>query len=206
MPPNLGTRERRRIRRKAHRGVTATVGTNPMQTITLTKGQVAIVDDDDLGWLTQFNWCAFWSESAHTYRPVRGYRVQGKTKTVYMHRAILAHSTGRELATEEHVDHINHNGLDNRKTNLRLASNRENHYNMKKPRGCMSRFKGVVWCKRRQRWDAYIHDGPILANGLRKRRYIGTFVTELEAAGAYDAAAIAAFGQFALLNLRDPKQ
>lgn len=90
------------------------------------------------------------------------------------------------------VDHVNRNGLDNQRNNLRAASRVQNSGNRPKVRGT-SRFKGVYWEKRLQKWCAGIAAGG-------KHKHLGVFVTEAEAAQAYDKAAIAAFGKFAWLN------
>lgn len=92
------------------------------------------------------------------------------------------------------VDHINGNGLDNRRVNLRLATTVQNHWNMRKRLArCSSRFKGVYFDSRRMKWGAQI--------GVHGRHImLGRFGSEVEAAVAYNAAAIEHFGEFALVN------
>lgn len=97
---------------------------------------------------------------------------------------------------DEAVDHANMNVLDNRSTNLRIASKSQNGANRGPDRrraGRTSRYKGVCWYSPRSKWAAYIH-----VNG--KTRYLGRFNSEEEAAAAYDAAALEAWGEFARLN------
>lgn len=107
-------------------------------------------------------------------------------KSVYMHR-LLAGAKGLE------VDHINSDGLDNRRSNLRLATRQQNSAN-KPALGGTSVYKGV--CKantKSPRWRAWVMSH-------KKSLYLGSFKTEIEAAKAYDVAAKREFGAFAILN------
>jgi hypothetical protein len=94
------------------------------------------------------------------------------------------------------VDHIDHDGLNDRRSNLRICTQRQNLYNSR-PKGRSSRFKGVCWDKARQRWVVYIRYGG-------RNRFIGQFADEIEAAKAYDRAAASLFGEYAYLNF--PKE
>jgi len=92
------------------------------------------------------------------------------------------------------IDHINHNGLDNRKANLRPATRTQNIWHRKKfKRPSRSQYKGIDWSKTQKKWRARIR-----VNG--KRIYLGSFDNELEAAKAYDEAAKRYHGEFASLN------
>ena len=91
------------------------------------------------------------------------------------------------------VDHINHNGLDNRRENLRLANQSLNNGNQRPRSGGSSKFKGVCWHKRGQKWQATIAFNS-------KRRGLGLFESEIDAAKAYDRAAREQWGEFALTN------
>ena len=91
------------------------------------------------------------------------------------------------------IDHINGNGLDNRKVNLRLCNSSQNQRNARKRKSGTSRFKGVDWHKESKKWRA-----RICVN--RKRIHIGRYKSEFEAAQAYDKKAIELFGEFASLN------
>lgn len=91
------------------------------------------------------------------------------------------------------VDHINDDGLDNRKANLRTCTNQENLRNRRKNRKGSSRYRGVHWAKKENRWC-----GRVAING--KRIYCGFFSSEDDAAKAVDATAIELYGRFARLN------
>lgn len=110
-------------------------------------------------------------------------KVQSK---VYLHRHIMCSPEGMV------VDHINRNGLDNRKANLRICSQSENLANAR-GRGGHSNYKGVTWFKPANLWMAQIR-----VQGEHK--YLGYFKEEEEAARAYDKAALEHFGEFARLN------
>jgi hypothetical protein len=103
-----------------------------------------------------------------------------------LHRFILDAPSALE------VDHINGNGLDCRRSNLRLATHKQNLRNQAAHSGT-SRYKGVSWNRQRNGWDA-----QICLNG--KNRYLGRFRTEVEAAKAYNEGARLHFGEFARLN------
>ncbi len=109
-------------------------------------------------------------------------------RTIYLHREIVGAEPGVE------VDHRDGDGLNNRRANLRVTTHRLNLANQRtQQRPKSSRFKGVSFYKRDGRWEASIKvDG-------RKRR-LGCFDDEIEAAKAYNAAALAAWGEFARLN------
>lgn len=90
------------------------------------------------------------------------------------------------------IDHINHNGLDNRKCNLRIVTNRQNHMNSRSFKGT-SKYKGIYWHKATTKWCSRIMF-------MREIIYLGEFNNEEEAAKMYDKKAIELFGNFAKLN------
>ncbi len=156
-----------------------------MKEIPLTQGKVALVDDADYPELSKYKWCAQHTE-ARWYAIRFDVGRMGRCR-IPMHRAILNAPSGLE------VDHRNHNGLDNRRANLRLATKAENQRNRNKPATNTSGYKGVSWHKGHNRWQAQIrHDG--------RARFLGYFDTPEQAARAYDSAAIETFGEFALPN------
>ncbi len=158
--------------------------------IALTKGQVAIVDGEDYEWLSKWKWHAILSHSG--YRAMRSCRcsLTGKHRGVLMHRQIVACLHGLQ------VDHINNNTLDNRRENLRVCNSRQNHQNRKKGYGT-SKYKGVLLPPKYKSYKARITaDGKIIELGYHKN--------EIDAAKAYDRAAIEYFGEFANTNF--PKE
>ena len=161
----------------------------PFRRIPLTQGQYAIVDPEDYEPLSKHKWHAV--KSKNTFYAVRRIHIgKNKWKHIKMHREIL------DPPDHLYVDHINHNGLDNRKANLRTATHRQNSYNRinfrKNP---SSKYKGVSWKKRTKKWNVQIsYDG--------KSKAIGSFDNESDAAKAYDEAAKKYHKEFAVLNFQ----
>jgi hypothetical protein len=154
--------------------------------IPLTKGQFTIVDAEDFEKLSGYKWYVI--RKGRTFYAERADRGGRKKRNIPMHRQILDEPAGKC------IDHINHNGLDNRRANLRIVTQEQNNWNNRKYRGNFSsRYKGVSWVKRNGRWLAkivYKH----------KNIYIGYFDDEASAAKAYDAKARELFGEYAALN------
>jgi hypothetical protein len=157
--------------------------------IPLSQGAVATVDAEDFEYLNQWKW-HFQKKSGYAIRTQYLGVVDGKgvKKKILMHRVIMNTPDGMD------TDHINGNGLDNRRGNLRVCAHRENMKNMRAHKDALSKYKGVGWRKNRSRWQA-----TIMTDGRLK--YIGAFETEIQAAEAYNAAALKYHGQFAKLNI-----
>lgn len=156
-----------------------------MKEIPLTKNMTAIVDDEDFESISKFKWCY-----DHTGYAVRTFGPRKKQKKVSMHREIMNADFGVIC------DHINGNKLDNRRENLRKCSARQNSQNRKKRKDAHgSLFKGVSV---RMMARGKVFSARIKIGKLNKR--LGSFQSEIDAALAYNSAAIAAWGEFAKLN------
>ncbi len=156
-----------------------------MAEIALTRGYVAIVDEADLELVGSHKW------SAHS----SGYAVRMESgRMVYMHRLIM-NATGAV-----YVDHINGDVRDNRRSNLRLCSGNQSAMNRGKvKRSTSSRYKGVWYQSKTMRWHAHIRI-PVPGKGRGRRKFLGSFGSEIEAARAYNEAALMYHGTFARLN------
>lgn len=160
-----------------------------MKQIPLTQGQFALVDDEDFEELNKFKWQA--NKSLHTYYAVRSFTIsKNKRIDIKMHRQILGLTNGKIKC-----DHIDLNGLNNQRYNLREATHIQNMMNRKSKINSTSQYKGVRWKKDSEKWVAAIY-----AKG--KQMHLGYFTDEIEAAKAYDEMAKLHFGEFAWLNFK----
>jgi hypothetical protein len=155
-----------------------------MKEISLTRGKVAIVDEEDFDLLNVRHWRVINFEKSNTYAAT----VINK-KIVFMHRLLMKNNDTML------VDHINGNGLDNRKTNLRYCTHSQNMRNRKLSYNSSTGFKGVHNCSNGR------YRVQITFNN--KRISIGRFDDILFAAKAYDDTARKLFGEFAKLNFTE---
>lgn len=157
--------------------------------IAIGKGFFALVDDSDYEWLNQWKW-RLTNTGYAVRRQWLGRDESGgcHEKLIRMHRLIVA------APPELEVDHIDGNKLNNQRSNLRLATSQQNNFNfpIRKDKR-HSRYKGVS-----RVWDGKKFRSHISING--KTKHLGCFTDEVEAAKAYDAAAVELFGEYARLN------
>ena len=159
-----------------------------MKEINLTQGKVTLVDDDDFDYLSQFNWCAIKTKyTCYAVRQIKDIHGNCRQRHIWMHREII--STPSELV----CDHVDHDGLNNQKSNLRNCSVGENNRNVGK--SYKVNYIGVTYNR-----GKYIN-ANITVKGKTVR--LGTFKTEVAAAIAYDEAAKKHHGEFANLNFKE---
>lgn len=159
-----------------------------MKEINLTEGFKTIVDDDMYEYLNQWKW-RYMGKYA-----VRGCRIAGKYKTIWMHREILAITDKNKFA-----DHIDGDTLNNRLSNLRIADKHQNGCNRGLQCNNTSGYKGVSWYGIRNKWRVRIK-----VRG--KQILVGFFADIIDAAKAYNKAAYDYHGQFAKLNIIEASQ
>ena len=157
--------------------------------IPLTQGQVALVDAADFEWLNQWKWYALWDGGTKSFYATRKTSCGGSRTCVLMHREILGLHRGDGLQG----DHINHATLDNRRSNLRIATDQQNKRNRRKQSNNVSGYKGVSWFKTRNKFRAQIKvAGKVL--------HLGYFATAHEAHVAYRQTSQHLYGEFACVD------
>ena len=153
-----------------------------MKEIELTQDEIVLVDDEDFKWLNTQKWCCLYGRKKYKYAQ-RG-------NGVLMHRIILNAQKG------QYVDHIDGNGLNNQRSNLRICTNAQNLWNGKNHKDGSSRYKGVCRAWGRQNWQGW--HAQIQIHG--EKIHLGDYDSEIDAAHAYNKAALKHFGEFASLN------
>ena len=158
-----------------------------MKEILLTQGKITLVDDEDYDFLMQWKWSLVKGNRTLYAQRKTGFRHQ-KNKNIWMHRLILNVPDGKQ------TDHIDHNGLNNQKSNLRICNNSQNQINKRIIKKGKSKYTGVTFVKNKY----------IVAQISVEHKHInlGYFKTEELAAKAYDEAANRMHGEFATLNFK----
>lgn len=158
-----------------------------MKEIPLSRGLFALVDDEDYDMLIKFNWHAQKCRDAFYAERKEWDASKKKMVRVAMHRLILG-------LTDKNIegDHIDRNGLNNQKNNLRAVTGHQNSFNKGAHKNSSSKYKGVT-CVGNGKWTA-----RIMVNKVQY--YLGRFIDEIEAAKRYDAEAVKVHGEFAYLN------
>lgn len=164
-----------------------------MKVIKLTRGRVALVDDEDYNELSKYTWHAIkgnstWYATRSVY--LGGGRKNRKTTSIIMHRQIMGASGHLDV-----VDHADHDGLNNQKSNLRKTNHSGNNRNKSSEKNSTSKYLGVDFDKSRNKWKSRIR-----FNG--KELYLGRFDSEIDAAKAYDEAAKKYHKEFANPNFK----
>jgi hypothetical protein len=159
-----------------------------MKYLILSHGKFSQVDAADFDWLNQWKWSYRRDGYVVRAQHVGVFNGKQKQQMIRLHRFIMAAPEGMS------VDHVNGDGLDNRRCNLRICTHTQNHQNRKSRVASTSIYKGVYWWKHRQCWIA-----KITVNGSPKT--LGQYDNQEEAALAYNAAAIKYFGEFANPNV-----
>ena len=144
----------------------------------------SLLDVKDYYHLRIFKWVVY-GNGTNLYAIRLRFTEPNKTSTVYMHREIMNPPAGLV------VDHKNCDGLDNRRSNLRFATQAQNTLNRRKKKNAVSQFRGVWFYK--GKWGSQI-------SSQGKRIFLGRFDNEIDAAKAYDEAARKYHGEFARLN------
>jgi len=135
--------------------------------IPLTQGKVALIDNEDYDNISRFSWHV--SLRVGVSYACTTTKENKKVSTIFMHRLILG-----VMYSEIYVDHINRNGLDNRRANLRSGTSSQNQANTKINSANTSGFRGVYWDNSKNRWKALIEFQG-------KRIYLGNFIDKSDA-------------------------
>lgn len=164
-----------------------------MKIIKLTQNQQTIVDNKYFDILNKYKWIADYNKKRKPYA-ARRKKIKEKYPTTYisMHRYIM-YLEGYNLINKE-IDHINGDTLDNRVINLRVCTHAQNMKNRPKAKNNKSGYKGVYWFESRKKWIANISYN-------KKTIYLGCFNNKIDAAKAYNNAALKYYKEFAKLNI-----
>jgi hypothetical protein len=143
--------------------------------VPLTQGQFALIDDEDGPAILAHKWCAIWNKDTRSFYAARGVYVDGRVRPIKLHRFLL----GLTWGDKREVDHVHHDTLDNRRSEIRIATRAENMQNKRVYRNSPTGFTGITY--RKQKFQARLQRGKV-------SRHLGYFQTLPEAVAAYNAA------------------
>lgn len=161
-----------------------------MKAIKISQGFVCVVDDEDYEKLKSFAWWVTNNKRSRTFYAGTSVGGRKNKENLFMHRLVL----GLQKSDKRQVDHKNSFGWDNRKSNLRVVTPRENSLNSRSHIDAKSKYKGVGWDESRKKWIVTI------GIELNKNKFLGRFSDEDTAAFVYNEAAKEFYGEFAVLN------
>lgn len=153
-----------------------------MKEIQLTRGLVALVDDEDFEYLNQFKWYA--AKDHNTFYAARNGYKDHKQFKIMMHWDIM----GSKM-----IDHMDRDGLNCQRLNMRKCNHSQNRINSIKQSNTSSKYKGVSWDKHAKMWNVRICID-------KKRKNLGYFKDETKAAICYDVAAEKYYKEFSVFN------
>jgi hypothetical protein len=155
-----------------------------MKEIKLTHGKVALIDDDDFEIVKQYKWYAMNTNGIDEWYAAMSIKENGKFRITTLHQLIM----GRKL-----IDHIDHNGLNCQKNNMRFCTTYQNNWNSRPKINSKCKYKGV-----NPYGNKKMYISKIMAKGIQYN--LGIYDNEIDAAKAYNKKAIELFGEFAYIN------
>jgi len=158
------------------------------------KGKFALVDNEDFEKASQRRWFIYIQKNKNNVYAITNIN----SRRWYLHWEVFG-----KAPKGMNTDHINRNGLDNQKSNLRHCTIQQNVHNRGIQRNNKLGYKGVGWCNTKQNWMAAIN---ITINGIRKHKTLGRFKNKKEAALCYDKGAKKYFGKYGYLNFPNEKE
>lgn len=166
-----------------------------MRKISLTQGKYALVDDEDFEKVSKLKWFAYKNGNFFYARHSARHSENKKSQYKLLHRFIM-----KARSKKKFVDHINGNGLDNRRKNLRIVTHQQNTWNRQKQKNNTSGYIGVYFDKKngKGKWKSQI-------SIKGKKTNLGRYDSRRKAAIAYDNKALELRGEFAKLNFPNRK-
>lgn len=172
-----------------------------MKEINLSNGDVAFVSDEDFDYLSKFKWDVICSNKDHFYKIKYAYTTvntfTNKKIVIAMHRVVISLMNNDPIflpSTYQVVDHIDFNGLNNIRENLRRCSSTQNQIHKRMQRNNSSGYKGINFDKKYGKWMVRI------TIDKRKRKFLGYFDSIHDAEKVYRQHMVTYYGEFAVPN------